>query len=61
MKKIIEFVLKYKNGITTAWGAIIGLAMLLKPMFENSTPDIWTVIQAVGVYLIGYFTGKSPK
>ena len=60
LKKIVDFLLKYKNAVTNAVGFIFALAVFLNEYLVNNEPNVLNLIMAVVVWIVAYFTGKSP-
>jgi len=60
LKKFVDFLLKYKNAVTNIAGFIFALATFVNEYLVSNDPNIWNLIMAVGVWIVAYFTGKSP-
>jgi len=60
LKKVVDFLVAKKNVLTNVIGFIFALAVVLKDQLANTT-DTFTILQAVGVFIIAWFTGKTEK
>lgn len=60
LKNLVDFLLKFKNAITNIAGFIFALASFLREYLMSNEPNLWNVIMALAVWIIAYFTGKSP-
>lgn len=61
LKKIVDFIVSKKDTITTVIGFIIALAFAIQSYMNSGEVTLFGLIQAIGIFLIAWFTGKQVK